>query len=192
MSSKAIDHTPDHELLLRTHRGDDRAARELWSRFGPPLVAYASAVLRGRGPAAGEDIVQSAFCRILERPPAELREVRDVRAWLATVVHRAALNERRAGLRERERLARLEATVEASHAAVREDDVMARLGALEDDLAETVLLRHAAGLTFDQMAEVLGVSRGTLSSRYQRALERLREPVAAAARARELGRAGAS
>lgn len=172
---KVSSSTPDHELLLRTHRGDDRAARELWSRFGPSLVALASAMLRGSGRAGGEDIVQAVFCRVLGLTRAELRAVRDVRAWFAAMVRNACINERRARRREVDRLARLRAAGGRADTSPRPDAALLdRLAQLEDDLAEIVMLKHAAGLTFDQVAEVLGVSRGTLSSRYQRAIEQLR------------------
>lgn len=166
--------TPDHELLLRTHRGDDRAARELWSRFGPSLIAYAGSMLDGLGGrAAGEDIVQSVFCRVLEASRVELRAVRDARAWLATLVRHAALNARRARRREAHRLSRA-GPVLACASRGTDDDLMARFSQLDEDLREAVLLKHAAGLTFDQMSDVLGVARSTLSSRYQKALSELR------------------
>lgn len=176
---------PDHDLLLRTRRGDERAARGLWSRFGPRLIAYAAGLLRDSGGrAAAEDVVQSVFCRILETPRADLRAVRDVPAWLTTLTRHTALNVRRAEQRERQRRAAITDQAEPAAAApviVGADDLRgpdvnlhARLGSIDEDLREIVLLKHAVGLTFDQIAMTLDQNRSTINSRYRRALELLR------------------
>ena len=57
------------------------------------------------------------------------------------------------------------------------DDAMVELTALIADLPErmraTVVLRHVADLTEPRIGEVLGVSRGTVSSNLRDAYERL-------------------
>lgn len=40
-----------------------------------------------------------------------------------------------------------------------------------------MVLRHIAGLSFDQLAAALGVPRSTASSRYDRALRTLRDAI---------------
>lgn len=167
--------TPDHDLLLRTHRGDERAARGLWSRFGPRLIAYATELLRDSGGrAAAEDAVQSVFCRILETPRAELRAVRDVPAWLTTLTRHTALNLRRSEQREQRRRASSSAITGADDHHGSDADLHQRLGLLDEDLREIVLLKHAVGLTFDQIAITLDQNRSTINSRYRRAIELLR------------------
>ena len=46
------------------------------------------------------------------------------------------------------------------------------------ELREVLLLRHGAQLTFDQLAEVVGLPRGTVVARHAAALERLRSQLA--------------
>ncbi|MCH8271418.1 MAG: hypothetical protein IH985_09460, partial [Planctomycetes bacterium] len=50
--------------------------------------------------------------------------------------------------------------------------------AINQDQREVVLLRHAAGLTFDQIALALDLNRHTAASRYRAAIARLRRELA--------------
>jgi RNA polymerase sigma factor (sigma-70 family) len=175
--------TDDFTLLHQTREGNDRAARELWAKFGPRLVALAHALLRGSGgEAAALDTVQSVFLHLLEVDAAQLRGIRDVGAFLAASTRHAALNH----LRSTGRAARRDATPRPSNTSSTavpgrvpspdSDPVLrAAIHDLPDELAETVLLRHAAGLTFDQISLSLDQPRGTIAARYRRAIELLQQ-----------------
>lgn len=169
-------HRTDHDLLLLTIRGDEAAAAELWTRWGSRLIAFATALLRhDGGHSAACDVVQTVFCRILttDSPGA----VRDVGSWLARAVRNESLNHMRAGDRRRARIAALRHPNTLPDPAAFAD-VRDALEVLPDGLREVVLLRHTAGLTFDQMAVVLGDNRNTIASRYAKALKLMRERLA--------------
>ena len=162
--------------LRACRRGDDRAARSFYARHAPALLACARAVLRDE--ALAHDAVQGAFCRVFSIPARRVDAVEDPRAWMATLVRREALtalrSRRRAATRERSM-----ARVAAPGAARTPDagaggDLDRALHALPRRLREVLVLRHVAGLTFDQVALALGVPRGTVSTRHRRALEALR------------------
>src|SRR5438477_10233231 len=87
------------------HRGDDGAARLLWARHAPGLLAHARAILRE--PGAAEDAVQAVMCRLLSLPRGRLRSVEDPGAFLAAATRREALNHLRAARRERLRRAEI-------------------------------------------------------------------------------------
>ena len=163
----------DRTLLLRTHKGHEPSARALWERHAPAMLALAGAVLRGRGVGSADDVVQAAFCRVLETERRRLRDVRDVRAWLCQTTRRLALNELRARRRERARRERVPSKTHHDPRDV-DHDLARALDALPRRLREVVVLKHAAGLTFDQIATALDLPRTTAASRYQAALERLR------------------
>lgn len=162
--------TGERNLLVLTCRGDDRAARELWSAFAGRLLAYAGAIV----PSAKEDVVQRVFCRVLEHPERELAAVRDPLAWLVTQTRREALNVLRAERRERARRSRadLAGPREAGTAPV---DVGAAVEGLPRPLREVIVLRHTTGMSFDAISGATGVNRNTVAWRYNRGLELLRQ-----------------
>src|SRR5205823_1000011 len=129
-----------------------------------PLVAYAE----GLGPRVGADAVQSVFCNLLRLDRGAIARIKDVRAYLAKAVRHAVLNAMRDAGRTavRERLHGAAAPDVQSHSELR-----TMLDGLPDDLREVVLLKHFAGLTFDQMAISLDENRSTLASRYRKAIE---------------------
>lgn len=169
----------DSQLLVRTSRGDETAARALWSRHGPALVAYARAILGPAHAHHADDVVQNVMCSILEAPAATLREVRDARSWLSTATRRLCLNTLRSAGRGKRRAAaaaaeRASRGAEAGPGEAAGPELSAALDHLPRRLREVVYLRHAASLTFDEIALSLNRSRSTLSTQYQRAIELLR------------------
>lgn len=158
----------DRQLLLDVHRGDDDAARLLWVAYAGMLRSYAASI----SPAAADDVVQRAFCRILERPRAELSAVRDVPGWLVTVARREAIGWLRG---ERRELALRRGRLPCSPVTRGLDpELEDALHELPRQLREVVVLRHVVGLSLERAAVAIGVNRNTLAWRYARAIERLR------------------
>lgn len=162
----------DRTLLIRTYKGHEASARLLWERHAPAMLALAGAVLRAHAGVSAEDVVQTAFCRVLQADRASLKRVREVRAWLCQVTRRVAINEIRGERREGARRARAGAirADPGPHAS----DLCAAVDALSRRDREVVMLKHAGGLTFDQIALALDINRSTAASRYRAAIERLR------------------
>ena len=77
----------------------------------------------------------------------------------------------RAGAREAGYLAPKTTDSERVPAA---SDALAALDALGEDDREVLILKHAAGLSFDQIALALEQNRNTVASRYRRAADFLR------------------
>lgn len=168
-----------HVNLLHAMRaGDAEAARALWHALSGRLGALARAVLRTRGVSDdADDLVQTAFMRVLMLEEAQARAIRSPAAYLARAVHTGALNQLREGARRSTREhARppLRLMTDSTHEA-HDRAITDAVDALDDAQREVVLLRHVAGLTFDEMAEVTGTPRATLADRHAGALARLRE-----------------
>lgn len=164
----------DTQLLIDTHRGDHDAAVRLHVRMAPRMLAYARAILNHD--AAAEDAVQQVFLRILTLGRDEVTAVTDALAWLIRLTRNAALNNARSDQRARDRARPwrpYSATLGPSPGDPHEE-LLEAIGELEPDARELIVLKHVAGLTFDQMAVSLGDSRGTVVSRYRSALDRLR------------------
>lgn len=184
----------DAQLLVRTRRGDDAAARELWRRHAPGLTAYARTFRRGQ--LGADELVQAAFCRVLEVDAATLKRVEHAGAWLAAVLRREALMAMRGARRERARRdVAVARDAPSSSVALRDsrgaasdpvvvssahrDEIRCAVESLPRRAREVVLLKHVCGLTFEQMALALGANRDTLASRYRAAMEKLRESLGA-------------
>ncbi len=172
--------TDDRTLLRRMRRGSQSAATQLWTRHAPGLLLYARSML-ARGPIDAEDAVQQAFCRVFELPTRRIREVRDVRAWLASVVRSVALNALRGEHRERTRRHGAWRAGAAVHSEGPTDpSLVSAMLRLSLEHREAVVLRHLAGLTFDQMAIATAENRSTIASRYRAAIQSLREQLSEA------------
>lgn len=171
----------DEALFERLVAGDMRAFDRLYDRFERPLFGFIRAQLGDAGEA--EDVLHEAFMAIL-REREKRTEMRSFRAWLFQVAHNLCLNR----VRSRKRAGRaLEAVthIEASTTA-RADQALERhqLGQmlqravmhLPRALAEVYRLR-AAGMSYDEVAEVLELPVGTVKSRMHEMVKRLREEV---------------
>jgi RNA polymerase sigma factor (sigma-70 family) len=179
-------------LLHGFRRGDMGAAEEFWRVFAPKLLAVARGLLGPRRIDMAHDVVQRVMLDVLRLPASRIREVRDVGAFLAVATRNTTFNMSRGENRE---VLRIREAARRAHQDQRQcevqptawskyDDEIAALETLSDEHREILVLRHCAGLSFDQLAVTLGEARSTLSSRYARAAKLLDEQLARAASAR--------
>lgn len=174
----------DEALFERLVGGELGAFDKLYDRFERPLFGFIRAQLGD--PAEAEDVFHEAFMAVL-RERARREDVRSFRAWLYGVARNLCLNR----VRSRKRESR--AVEAAGHEALASAPVPAELAlerhqqaaALEravtrlpHALGEVYRLR-AAGLSYDELAEVLGLPVGTVKSRMHDMVRRLREEMAA-------------
>lgn len=166
------------DLLIATHRGDKDAAVRLYRSMAPRLLAYARSLLNHD--AAAEDAVQQVFVNLFAAQRDEIASVQDVLAWLIRLTRNAALNNTRTHQRRRARESALALNGRLDHSPHHQsnDELLAAVGTLPDDARELILLKHVAGLTFDQMAVSLDQNRSTVASRYRVALDLLRAAIA--------------
>ena len=145
----------------------------LYDQFGRQMLACAYAVTGCRDLA--EDAIHEAFCRLLQlvQPP------RDLKAYAFRAVRNAALD-----LVRRRRGEPFEddaffdpaddprRSAEKAEFERRVQDALARM--TEPD--REVIVQHLYGeLTFREIAELLDLPLGTVTTRYQRAIIRLRD-----------------
>ncbi len=147
----------DLEALFRTH----------WPR------AFRAAYLVTHDAAAAEDIAQESFLAAIRALDGFDRR-RPFGPWL----HRIAVN--RAIDWTRARRLRAEAELSESLAAPEEvgaphDDVLAALARLTPEHRAVIVLRYLIELTPGEIAETLGLPRGTVNSRLRRGLDALQE-----------------
>ncbi|MEM7202339.1 MAG: sigma-70 family RNA polymerase sigma factor [Planctomycetota bacterium] len=148
-------------------------------RHGNALRAVARALVSDADEA--DDVVQSAWLKALERPPATDADRGGLRAWLTRVV-RNEVHERRRHAVRRTRRERTRASSERQPAAA---DVVEQLAVqravleaveqLEPTQREVVYLRWFENLPPRTIANRLSLSRRAVESRLRRALSQLRQ-----------------
>lgn len=127
------------------------------------------------------DITQEAYLRLHERW-AERDPEREPAPWLYSVIRNLAIDH----LRRRARRPQAEIdqallrcpAADPEQAAGRNEmagRLWAAIGSLPPEQREILLLRDWHGLDYGQIAEVLGLSLGTVSSRLHHAREKVRE-----------------
>lgn len=140
----------------------------------PRLRRYARALLGDR--AAADDLVQDTLERAWSRW-STWRAGTDLRAWLFSIMHNLRVDQlRRPGLSTR---AIEEEDFEVSVRPTQTDelelqDVESALRLLPDEQREVLLLVALEGMSYEGIAETLGIPLGTVMSRLSRGRERLR------------------
>lgn len=132
----------------------------------PMLVRRLAIVLRDEHEA--QDVAQAAYARALER--RSTFRGGDARAWLFTIGLRLAFNE----LRRRRRLTALPDEGGPTWAMASEPDLWSALGELEPQPRAAMVLSVLDGYTHAEIAAMLDVRPGTVSSWLSRSRERLR------------------
>lgn len=142
---------------------------QLYRRHAPALRLYA----RQWGGGA-EDLVQNAFvCLAQQSPPPG-----QVLPWLYRVVRNEALAAHRTAARRRRRERRAgtpEAWFSPAEERLDAGEATRRLAELPLELREVIVARLWGGLTFEDIAALVGCSPATAHRRYQTGLAQLRE-----------------
>jgi RNA polymerase sigma-70 factor (ECF subfamily) len=147
----------DLEALFRLH----------WPR------AYRAAYLVVHDAAAAEDIAQEAFLAAIRNLDRFDRR-RPFGPWLHRIVVNRAIDWTRARqLRAESELV----DAPAPESEPLDGSLLAALAALPPDHRAVIVLRHLLEYTPGEIAELLGVPRGTVNSRLRRGLDSLQETV---------------
>lgn len=169
----------DRALLLRIRAGDSSALDGLVDRYWTPLVSYAARLLGSWD--AAEDVAQGTFVRIWERRH-DWESDGSVSALLYRITRNQGLDEikrrERAAARSRARdqAARRVATPsEQLEVAELEAAFEATLAALAERRREVFILARAHGLSYREIAEVMGIAPQTVANHLSAALAELRQ-----------------
>jgi RNA polymerase sigma-70 factor (ECF subfamily) len=185
----------DRELVARAQKGDMGAFRQLVERHERRAMAHAMALVRDENDA--RELVQDAFVRVFKNL-AGFEGQSSFYTWLYRIVTNLGIDLMRRPGRKTTELdeARLGpedgATLDfplLGHvdgsdpmAMVRRREIAARIQAALDALPPyhraVILLREIDGLSYEEMAEVLEVSKGTIMSRLFHARQKLQRALA--------------
>jgi RNA polymerase sigma-70 factor (ECF subfamily) len=171
----------DGELIERCLRRDNAAWEEIVSRFRRKVfhIAYK---FTGKHDQA-EDLTQEVFLKVFKSLDKFHRDA-DFSTWLSSVARNYCIDHYRASKREREVLVedlvafdRAPAKSGNPHRTLEDLDrrgfLRRGLALLPDKLREAVVLRDLQGLSYQEMADRLGLPEGTVKSRINRGREEL-------------------
>lgn len=172
---------PDAELIERCLRGEAAAWEQIVVRFRRRVfhIAYK---FTGKHDEA-EDLTQEIFLKVF-RGLEKFHRDADFGTWLSSVARNYCIDHYRASKREREVLVEDLLAFELAPASSgnpyrqledsdRRSLVRRGLDQLPDKLREAVVLRDLQGLSYQEMAERLGLPEGTVKSRINRGREEL-------------------
>lgn len=183
MTAGADEHTSEYFVVMRAQLGDRKAYATLFDRYNRRLIYYVRRLVGV--PAEAEDVVQEVWLTVvrklgkLERPAA-------FRTWLYRIAHSQAVSRFRAVKRE----VPIEDTPEALDIPdqTEADDLeFARTAAAVLNAAlsripvvqrEVLTLRFLEDLSYEEIAEVVGCTLGTVRSRIHYGKRALREQLA--------------
>lgn len=157
-------------LVKALATGTPEAFAALYDRLGRSMLRVAGVMLRDASEA--EDAVQDVFVQVAQRAE-QLRHVENLDAYVFAMLRNLVKHRLHARQRERQRLRERPARV-IQAAGPFQEDLDDALASLPDEQREVISLKVDGGLTFAEIAEVLGINANTAASRYRYALEKLR------------------
>lgn len=165
----------DADLVQRTLAGDTGAFETLIQRHQRPLFTVAYRMLGNREDAA--DALQGALVKAYEHL-AQFDARRKFFSWMYRIVINECLNMRRSRRPEdalSPALAAAGTPFDLAAAGQRAVQVQQALLGLSDESRAVIVLRHFADLSYDEIAEAVGVPAKTVKSRLYEARQKLGE-----------------
>ncbi len=177
--------TEDRELVEKARTGDRRAFGKLVEKYQRRVYSLAFGILRQREDAW--DVAQEAFVKAYKKLD-RFEGSAAFYTWLYRITYNLSIDT----LREKSRREtvdldesrRLEEALEGEHLPHEHPDQMAQrkelhrvlqeaMSRLTDKHRAIIVLREVEGLSYEEMADVLGISKGTVMSRLFHARQNL-------------------
>jgi RNA polymerase sigma-70 factor (ECF subfamily) len=167
-------------LLGQVATGDQAAFDALYDQVAAAVFGVTRSVVRDLS--QSEEVTQEVFVEVWRTASRFDRARGSAMAWVTTIAHRRAVDRVRSEQKAAEREFRATSlavayddVVETVEANLDRERVRHCLGALTDLQRESVTLAYYGGYTYRQVAKLLGVAAGTVSTRMRDGLIRLRD-----------------
>jgi len=168
----------DAELVARWQAGDERAATELVERHASALARFVASIGRRE---EVDELVQDTFVRAFQSIDS-FRGESSLRTWLFTIARRLVLDRRRSAKRRGEQVEVTEGDLATEYDAldgVVAEETAARVRAGVERQTptqrEVFTLRVGEGLSYREIAEVVGTTEGAARVHYHNALRTMKE-----------------
>jgi RNA polymerase sigma-70 factor, ECF subfamily len=173
----------DRALVTRWLGGDERAATLLVERHAPALARFAASLTSSIDRGQVDELVQDTFVRAFQSL-AEFRGESSLRTWLFTIERRLLLDRRRSERRRPdvdeidERDAATEYTaLDSLVAGETESRIRRALDRLSPLQRNVFMLRVTEGLSYKDIAGVVGTTEGAARVHYHNAMRAIKELV---------------
>ncbi|MBK6488798.1 MAG: sigma-70 family RNA polymerase sigma factor [Gemmatimonadetes bacterium] len=169
---------PDVELIARWRAGDERAATMLVERHASSVARYVAS-MGGRD--GGEEVVQDTFVRAFGALDS-FRGDSSLRTWLFTIARRLVMDRRRASRRQRDTAELQDGDLATEYDAL--DGLVAEeahrtmqraIERLTPMQREVFTLRVNDGMSYKEIADVVGTTEGAARVHYHNALRQVKE-----------------
>ena len=166
---------PPVDLIEACPKGNRAAFRRLFEAYRKRVYSTARHILGSD--AAAKDATQQVFLTVW-RHLGRFQSEGEFSPWLYRVVVNTCLSERRRWRRYADHEPEEGIAGARQEQVVMAREVEAALGRLSYKLRVPLVLRHVEGLSYDEIAEVLGCSAGTVASRLSRGQQALARALA--------------
>ncbi|HYV07336.1 MAG TPA: sigma-70 family RNA polymerase sigma factor [Blastocatellia bacterium] len=167
-----IEREEQADIIEACKRGDRSAFQLLFEAYKDKV--YSIALHYGSDPTMAHDITQQVFLKLFN-VIGQFRQDSDFGTWLYRIVANACVDEQR----KRKRFVPFSPEVEVKDSAAQSQEqafhlrqvsesVRGAIAELSPKLRMPILLKYVEGLSYDEIAEALGCSIGTVSSRLNR------------------------
>jgi len=194
IDTRAIEYLPEARLISRLRAGDLAAFEELVTHFERPVFALCFRLLGDAEEA--RDAAQETFLKVY-RGLSGFRGEAGLKTWIYRIAINQAMNQKRWWRRRhRDETISLDITRGQSEATLgsmlagrgsspeaeaisseREHSIMRALGEIKEEYRIALMLREIEELSYEEIAETLSISIGTVKSRIARGREELRRRV---------------
>jgi RNA polymerase sigma-70 factor (ECF subfamily) len=167
-------------LLALVAKGDSDAFEVVCRQIAGPVFGVIRSVVRD--PFQSEEVAQEVLVEVWQRASRFDQGRGSALAWVTTIAHRRAVDRVRSEQRsaDRERRAATftvayDAVAEEAEANLDRERVRRCLDSLTELQREAITLAYYRGFTYRQVADLLKVAAGTVSTRMRDGLIRLRD-----------------
>ncbi|WP_373533485.1 RNA polymerase sigma factor [Vampirovibrio sp.] len=177
----------DAELIERAVKGDQKAFSQLVNRYLPLVYNYLYRMTQNHE--VSEEMAQEAFVKAYQNLKS-FDQSRNFKPWILRIASNAAISQ----IRKQSRLVSLNALEEegvwgeAEHQTSEDivtqlerklsaQEVLKALGTLDDKYRQALLLRYQQELSYEEIADALGIPLNTVRTWIKRGMDKLRNEV---------------
>jgi RNA polymerase sigma factor (sigma-70 family) len=169
-------------VINAARAGAEWAWAELYDDLAPLVLGY----LRGRGAAEPEDLTGEVFLHMVRDVGSFEGNERDFRAWTLSIAHHRLLDDVRYRKRRPAEPAGDEIAQHSAQGGNVETEALSAMGSgqvmriiqtLSSDQRDVLLLRMIAGLTIEQIANIMEKRVGAVKALQRRGLANLRKRI---------------